>query len=229
MSTIVLVRHGQASFDAEDYDQLSELGIEQARRTGQALGGRVPGLEAVYVGTLRRQQQTAEHCLAALGGAPQPVALPGLDEFDHREILLRYEPRYAERTALVADLVSTGDPRRAFQELFSAALARWTCGAHDAEYGLPWPGFQRRSLAALEQVASALGRSRTALVFSSAGPITAICQGLLGLTDDAAGRLAGAQVNCGISKVIRSERGLMLSSFNDHAHLEGEARLISYR
>jgi broad specificity phosphatase PhoE len=33
MGQIYLVRHGQASFGSANYDQLSELGHEQARRT----------------------------------------------------------------------------------------------------------------------------------------------------------------------------------------------------
>ncbi len=35
MGTLYLVRHGQASFGADDYDQLSARGMEQAERLGQ--------------------------------------------------------------------------------------------------------------------------------------------------------------------------------------------------
>ena len=34
MSNIYLVRHGQASFGAADYDQLSELGLRQSALLG---------------------------------------------------------------------------------------------------------------------------------------------------------------------------------------------------
>ena len=37
MSRILLVRHGQASLGAADYDQLSDLGEEQSRILGAAL------------------------------------------------------------------------------------------------------------------------------------------------------------------------------------------------
>ena len=34
MGTIYLIRHGQASFDSADYDQLSDLGQLQAAQLG---------------------------------------------------------------------------------------------------------------------------------------------------------------------------------------------------
>ena len=37
MGTIYLVRHGQASFGSDDYDQLSPLGEEQSWHLGQWL------------------------------------------------------------------------------------------------------------------------------------------------------------------------------------------------
>ncbi len=40
VSRILLVRHGQASWGADDYDQLSPLGDEQSRVLGAALAAR---------------------------------------------------------------------------------------------------------------------------------------------------------------------------------------------
>ena len=61
MGTLYLVRHGQASFGADDYDQLSALGQAQARRLGEywreSLGPELR-FDAVLTGTLRRQLQT---------------------------------------------------------------------------------------------------------------------------------------------------------------------------
>ena len=53
-NAIVLVRHGQASFGADDYDRLSALGTEQARLLGQwwARLGAAPG--TVMRGSLRQ-------------------------------------------------------------------------------------------------------------------------------------------------------------------------------
>ena len=60
MGTLYLVRHGQASFGAEDYDQLSALGRQQAVRLGEHWRTRGLGFDAVITGTLRRHTQTLE-------------------------------------------------------------------------------------------------------------------------------------------------------------------------
>src|SRR5262249_38748750 len=66
MAAIYLVRHGQASFGAADYDCLSPLGEKQAARLGAALKLRVPSLKAAWCGGMKRHRQTAEACLLAM-------------------------------------------------------------------------------------------------------------------------------------------------------------------
>ena len=65
MGALYLVRHGQASFGAADYDQLSELGARQCRRLGEHWQRRGMRFDAAFSGTLRRQRQS----LAAIGEA----------------------------------------------------------------------------------------------------------------------------------------------------------------
>jgi broad specificity phosphatase PhoE len=69
---IVLVRHGLSSFNLErriqgrdDLSSLTEEGLEQAQRAGEALAG-LP-FEAVYSSPLRRARHTAEALLASQG------------------------------------------------------------------------------------------------------------------------------------------------------------------
>ena len=58
MGTLYLVRHGQASFGAADYDQLSPLGRQQSERLGAWFRERGLRFDAVLTGTLRRHAQT---------------------------------------------------------------------------------------------------------------------------------------------------------------------------
>ncbi|HEX5739103.1 MAG TPA: phosphoglycerate mutase family protein, partial [Hydrogenophaga sp.] len=58
MGTLYLVRHGQASFGAEDYDQLSERGRQQSVQLGRYWAARGLVFDAVITGTLRRHEQT---------------------------------------------------------------------------------------------------------------------------------------------------------------------------
>lgn len=231
MGALYLVRHGQASFGAADYDKLSDVGVEQARVLGEALRSRLPTVDVVVTGTMLRHRETADACLQALG---QPVEVrrqvAGFNEFDHVEVVERHTPRFADPDVMREELAATKDPRRAFQELFTQAVARWVAGGHDGEYRESWSAFKARCLDALAALVASLGPSRTALVFTSGGPITAIAQELLGIPDAHAFRMNWTLANCGITKVIYSERGRYLSTLNEHGHFEGAHRsLITYR
>jgi len=59
VSEIYLLRHGQASFGAEDYDRLSEAGETQARLLGEHLAGLGLEFDAIFSGAMRRQRDTA--------------------------------------------------------------------------------------------------------------------------------------------------------------------------
>lgn len=235
MGQIYLIRHGQASFTKSDYDQLADVGFDQSRVLGQALKHRVPKLDQVFSGEMRRHKETAQTCLQAMERAQVVAALPGFNEFDHEEVIVRHQPRYANRLLMMAEMAATLDPKRAFQRFFKEAVARWVSGKHDGDYKESWSQFRARSVAAIEQVVAQLnaaqnGSGSTALVFTSGGPITAICQHLLLTDDQHAFALNWVMVNCGVTKIVFGERGLHLSSFNDHGHFEGaHQHLITYR
>ncbi|MFP2898835.1 MULTISPECIES: histidine phosphatase family protein [Corallococcus] len=230
MGALYLIRHGQASFGAKDYDKLSDVGVQQARVLGEALRSRLPKVDAVVTGTMLRHRETADACLQALGQQVEPVRTPGFNEFDHEEVVHRHTPRYADFAVLREELAQAKDPRRAYQDLFTQAVGRWVAGGHDSEYRESWAAFKARCLEALATLVASLGPSRTALVFTSGGPITAISQDLLGIPDEHAFRTNWTLANCGVTKVLYSERGRYLSTLNEHGHFEGEHRaLITYR
>lgn len=230
MGAIYLIRHGQASFGQSDYDQLSETGFTQSRVLGEALRPRVPALDAALSGTMRRHRQTAETCLAAMQSQPKLAEAAGFNEYDHDEIVVRFKPEYADQAFRLADMAKQANPRRAFQEMFTQAISRWVSGRHDADYKESWLAFRARCTKALDETIRQLGPSKTALVFTSGGPITAIAQELLQIPDQHAFGLNWTLANCGVTKVIYSERGKYLASLNEHAHFEGARRdLITYR
>ena len=60
MGTLYLVRHGQASFGADNYDVLSPLGHQQAVRLGEYFKTKGLVFDAAMTGTLQRQISTFE-------------------------------------------------------------------------------------------------------------------------------------------------------------------------
>lgn len=243
MGTIYLIRHGQASFGAADYDQLSDLGKQQAALLGSWLARIGQSVDRIALGGMKRHRQTAEAFSAALGPAstaPEGWWVdPDFNEFDHEEVLHRLRPELQLPGALGAFLVAQEQPSRAFQALFAQAVARWMSGAYDAEYRESWRVFQARCERALGRLIEQCGDSKTVCVFTSGGPISAICQGLLGIPDARAFDLNWTLLNTGVTKVFFRDPArktpdqlpTLLHSLNGVAHLElaGEARLFTYR
>lgn len=232
MGAIYLLRHGQASFGANNYDQLSAVGHQQARVLGEALKARGVTPDRLVSGTMVRHQETAAGALAGLGlDAATPLALhAGVNEFDHENVIEVAEPRYADKVAMMAEMAATGDPRRAFQKFFQDAVSRWVGGNHDDEYAEPWSVFKLRVVAALDEIVRQTPPKGTTLVFTSGGTISVVCAHLLGLNDAQAFTINWTLANAGITKVVAGRDGLHLISVNEHAHVEGvEPSLLTYR
>ena len=67
MGVVLLVRHGQASFGADDYDVLSEIGWEQSRVLGRYLAERDLRPDVLLRGGMRRHRETAEGMVEGAG------------------------------------------------------------------------------------------------------------------------------------------------------------------
>jgi len=229
MAVIYLVRHGQASFGKRNYDALSPVGEEQSRVLGAALAERVGHPDRVIVGGMQRHRQTAVLTLEAMGVAPEWDEDPCWSEYDHQEIIERYNPLYKSGAELMAGLLKGMNARRAFQEVFEKALARWTGGKHDAEYGESWPAFKQRVQRGLRSIQEA--DAQTTFVFTSGGAISASVRQLWNLPDSQWTSLNRIIANATLTKVIIGKSGLHLSTFNEHGHFEGRlyGHLLTYR
>src|SRR5688572_20884173 len=136
MSVLTLVRHAQASLFAANYDELSELGREQARLLGEYWVRRRIDFDEVYCGPRLRQQQTAgvvgAVCARAGRRWPEPVVLPEFDEYDFGSLLRHLAPVLSDQDAAFAELLARhrSDERgpdrvRDFQKMFTALTQYW--------------------------------------------------------------------------------------------------------
>lgn len=219
MGSLLLIRHGQASFGAADYDQLSPVGVEQSQRLGAWLKhvGQAPDL--IAMGSLRRHVQTAELCKEAAEMTAPGIELPGLDELDHEEIIARLRPDLATHGALTAELACANDPHRAVQQLYAAAVERWIGGRFDHEYTRTWDSFRRDVLASLQEL-TAHG-ARTIWAFTSGGPIAVIVNALIHAPREEAFTLGWPLVNTSITHIARGAKRNSLISYNASPHLDG--------
>ncbi|MER6345230.1 histidine phosphatase family protein [Streptomyces sp. NPDC001595] len=215
MPLICLVRHGQASSEAEDYDVLSDLGRAQATAVGRELARR--GLRDPHLvsGTLNRQRDTAR-LLADAAGFERPLHQDARwNEYDHLDLIARYAPA-SRRTA-------------SMQDLLDHALLGWMRdpGVTDGE---TWAAFSGRAAAGLAELPAALGRGRDAVVVTSGGVLAALCGALLSLPREGVVALNRVTVNASVTAFAAGASGTTLLTFNEHAHFAGDRRhMLTYR
>jgi broad specificity phosphatase PhoE len=229
MSTLVLVRHGQArAFDA-DSDRLTEMGEEQARRVGQYFVQSGVELDEVCVGTLVRQRRTLELVAEAFAQANKPFPSPTVDaawnEYDAGGILGGLMPelrgRDTEFRKLVDDFEQAAarpDRNRYFQRMFEVLMAAWQEGSVESSAVEPFAVFQARVQAAFRAITERGGR-RTVAVFTSGGPIGVAVQTALEAAPMTALRLNWRVKNASITEFVFSEGRISLEQFNVVEHL----------
>ena len=133
MSTLVLVRHGQAMFLSENYDQLSELGERQSTILGEYWAREGESFTAFYTGPLERQKGTAYCVHEVLEDAGHPLAKPTVmeefNEYPGITMTKRLLPRVIEERPELAEMLQTppgADPReikKRFQKVFEVLPA----------------------------------------------------------------------------------------------------------
>lgn len=219
MGAIYLVRHGQASFGADDYDRLSPNGFAQSMSVGAELDRRETGFTQARSGSLARQRDTASTVLRVLDTGLVAKEDPRWNEYDHVDIARHH-----------AGGVEQGDDPRAYQAALDGALSAWIEAGEDGPCAETWPAFLARVRGALEEVVGSLGKGENAVVFSSGGVIAAVCGLLLGIPEAGLLKMNRVTVNGGITKLISGRSGVSLLTFNEHGHFEGEeADLLTYR
>lgn len=222
MARLLLIRHGQASFLADDYDHLSPLGQQQARLLGAYLttSGLVP--DRVLTGPLHRQRDTAR--LAASPGWPDAIELDDLTEHQGDRLLRQHLPaviassdelrRLAGHVALATDA-----PERSERvaRLLDRALRRWSVGDFDSLIE-PFAVFRARALRALDE-ATRPG-ARLVAVFTSGGVIGAMLGSILHCPDETVCELGLSSANTSMTEVLFTHGRRSLRSFNVTTHLD---------
>ena len=176
MGIVLLVRHGQASFGAEDYDVLSDTGVTQGLTLGHVLEDALSEPTLVLSGSLRRQRETAEGIVKAAGWKVPMQTDSRWDEFDHLQVI----ETYAKAAGGIP--IEIDDPRD-FQILFERSTGRWASANYDDEYDETFAAFTHRVRAALAEACRAADSGKAVVVVSSGGAIAAAAAMLTGVSD----------------------------------------------
>jgi broad specificity phosphatase PhoE len=231
MGVLMLVRHGQAAFGAENYDVLSSQGVRQSRRVAEILAGYGIQPTSLIHGGMRRQRETAEEMLRGAASWKLPLEMDDRwREFDHIAVMNAYPTLTEEEREL---LNRGGMELRAFHQLYTSATARWASGAYDSDYPESFAQFIARVRDGIGHAARRAGERRTAIVVTSGGAIAAACAMLTEVGEQpralaaAWARFNAVVVNVSVTRVVVGSTGARLLTFNEHAALD--RHLVTYR
>lgn len=224
MTTIYLVRHGQASFGAESYDKLSSNGELQAKILGQYFDKILKEEPYVIAGSMQRHQQTANFALAECFPEAKIVTDSAWNEFNHQQVFAQYDPRFNEPHLLKQEVAKESSPRAYLAKIFEGAIERWTGGEFHHEYDEAWPDFKNRVETALQNLCDELAKNkpRYAVVFTSGGVISVVAGKLLELSPNKTFALNWAIANTSLTTLRLVGNEPQLLSLNEHHFIKAE-------
>jgi len=215
MGTLYLVRHGQASFGAADYDQLSPLGAQQSRRLGEYFREHGQHFSVVLTGTLKRHQQTWAGIAEGMQRdvlAPDAVALPDLNEFDAEAIIRAIHPGPLRKPETAVDV-------RAHFRLLRDGLLAWMRGDTAPAGMMPYAAFRAGVERALDRVRTEHADDDVLMV-SSGGPIATAIGLVLGTAHEATIDLNMRMRNSAVSEFAVTPKRHTLITYNTLPHLD---------
>ena len=211
MGTLYLVRHGQASFGADDYDVLSPLGQRQAVRLGKYFRSKAVVFDAALTGTLKRQISTHEGICEGMGTNPQALQWPGLNEYDSHAVIATVHAGKLEKP-------TTPEQYRQHFRLLKDGLRQWMNGVVSPQ-GVPsYNDFVLGVTSALDHVRKT--HDGTVLLVSSGGPISTAVGHILGCSPEATIELNLRIRNASVTEFAFTPKRYMLVTYNTLPHLD---------
>lgn len=217
MADLYLVRHAQASFGQDNYDQLSELGYQQGVWLGEYFAEREIAFDRLITGSLQRHKQTMEGIAKSQSNNLTVESHLGFNEFDFKSLLEAY--------AVNHDL-SQLDPAnsREIYHYLKLSMMAWANGELDQSL-LPesWDEFNHRVSEALDYACSNDGEK--VLVVSSGGAISMALSHIMNFGAETLINLNLQSRNTGVTQCYYNKDVRRVSSFNNVPHLDVSDRL----
>lgn len=236
MTQVHLIRHGRASAEKQDYDQLHPLGIRQSELLGAHLAARAQGFDAVYCGPLLRQRDTLGHMRRAAGAHarawPDEIILDGLAEapFDQmvKRGLLPLMAQDPQLVVLVEGLQAASGDEAAKQaqmlRIFHHMALLWLRGQWNVDGIEDVDSFKRRVLVTLDQITAAHRDAEHVAVVTSNGVIGCIVDHLRGTDVHAQDYAVPALSNASMTRLSLDASGELRVAETDHTpHLDDPA------
>lgn len=219
MAKVVLVRHGQASFGHSNYDQLSELGTQQARWLGEHFLNLGLQVDHIVTGSMQRHIQSAHAFADALGCELEHRRDASWNEFDFETLVRLFLAKHPEQTP-------TKKSAKQYFNVLRNALNDWADGK--ILPGMPerWSEFQARIETGLSTITEQTQDSKAlTMVFTSGGVIASVLSQVLNAPTSTLIDLNLQTKNTSMNEIFFSGDKRFVASFNSVSHLEQPDRL----
>lgn len=211
MGTLYLVRHGQASFGAEDYDQLSALGRQQSVRLGQYFAHKGVAFNSAICGTLHRHVQTYAGICEGAGIGMSALPWPGLNEYDSAALIATVHPEPLAKS-------DTPELYRHHFRLLRDGLTQWMNGVASPKGMPPYTEFVAGVRSALDHIRQSC--EGNVLLVSSGGPIATAVGQVLGTTPETTIEMNLRIRNSAVTEFVFNPRRHTLLTYNALPHLD---------
>ena len=223
MSELYLVRHAQASFGAENYDQLSELGHRQSRWLGEYLGGRGVSFDTLVVGDMVRHHETLDGICAGMDiDGSDRLVLPGLNEYNFTGMIEAYGKSHGD-DPIYQLIIQNPDDKRNYFRLLRKVLTIWTRG-EIPDVPETWVNFRARVSNAQQKLQAMADEGASILAIASGGSVSTLIGLVLGIPDENVFDLNLQYKNTAISHFFFNSKKMNLTGFNAIPHLDSNER-----
>lgn len=226
MARALYIRHAQASYMADDYDQLSDLGYKQSSVLGEYMVNQEIELDRIYIGPLKRHHQTYSKVLEAYSEAgvnlPEPEYLDELVEHQGPEALHALREDFVAQHAHLKPLLQEKSKKNNLK-IFTYFMQKWatdSLGVPHPPHLQKWSEFKELVYSGVPKITSPENKGKTIACFTSGGTISAMVGYALGMDDDA--KMIGVNGiirNTSINEFIFSENSFNLLAMNQVPHL----------
>lgn len=221
MCKITLIRHGQASFGAPNYDLLSGIGRLQAAAVGDFFNTCSTPIERIVHGEMLRQSETAQ-IIATTIGISQPLEKnPALNEFDSDNLIKHYLPKVIQSLREQGQMIEDEDwfqTEEIFIQVYHALINRWQLD-HNCPFE-SWKMFAARVQLFTASLAELADPNHHLVLVTSGGLISIVLQQIWGLEDN-----TFSEINLSINNASLSEIKIEL----DHSEAKNyKIRLLSF-
>ncbi len=228
MSTLTLVRHGQAEPFQQELSELTAVGQSQAAQLANYWLRHQVQFDEVYSGELPRQMGTeqivAETFRSSGQSWPEARRDPAWNEYDASGVMLRKAAKFAAFEQLRANR----DAYRAFQKMFESKMSDWLDGNLTGDGVEPWTAFRDRVTGAIRRIMDG-PPSRRVAVFTSGGPIGFAVHYALHAPAKSFLDVNWRVRNGSVSEFIFDRERFSLDSFNGIPHLMEDAAMRTWR